>query len=332
MNIFAATVFATTWAPVYPYIQKTENGKVKSHSVPYGVYDGPNGPGQTFVYANGKRLYTIEKYFDTPFFTTNNGQFLIEFDFQLNYQQPMILFDDNGKEIIEPILYDGKAVTIYKDGKLFQTINVNTLKIDTSKMKVNESGNWFAWHYMVSDTTMNDLKIKMQQHPVFIENDKLYLLTADNQLIEIKITTGEITDRKNAYETLKQKSNWTPTTVKRKYQKVKYPSKFLLPLLQNGETMNQGLATFLNKRITLEDSATIQLYIHTLLINKEGKCERVYVSQSKRMDQKKDFINDKEDDQLKIEIENWIKQQTYQTKTFPRDFQKFKYTDFVYLK
>jgi hypothetical protein len=244
----------------------------------------------------------------------------------------MGIIDDSGKVTIEPIVYDGKAVNIYENGKLFKTIDFSELKIDTSKIKVNEFGNWFSWNYSGVDTTKDALKKKMYQHPAFIENNKLYLITADNQLIAIEVATGQVTYQQNAFETLKQKTNWTPTTFKRKYKKVKYPDKFLLPELQNGKTIDQGLAELLNKRISDgdRDSAVIQIYFHTLLINTEGKCEVVYTSPSVRKATKKDNYID--DPKLKIEIEDWIKQQTFKTKTFPKGFQKFKYTDFVYLK
>lgn len=330
LTFFAVTAFATTWAPIYPYTQKTEDGKVKSHSVPYGVNDGGYGPGQTFVYSNGKLLYFIDKYFSTPFFTTNKGQYLIEFAFFLNYRQPFGIIDDSGKVTVEPIVYEGEAIKIYKDGKLFKTINFKELNIDTSKIKVNKFGSWFAWNYSLNDTTIDVLKRKMYHHPAFIENDKLYLITADNQLLVIEVATGKITDQQNAYEILKHKSNWTPTTFKRKYKKVKYPDPFLLPKLQNGKTIDQGLAELLNKRISNGDSAVIRIYFHTLLINKDGKCEDVYISPSTRNDTKKDNYID--DPKLKIEIEGWIKQQTFKTNTIPIGFKKFKYTDFVYLK
>lgn len=332
LTIFAVTAFATSWGPIYPYTQHTEDGKVKSHSFPYGVYDGGYGPGETFVYANGKLIYTIDKYFSSPFFTTNNGKYLIEFDFYPNYRQPFGSFDESsGKVTIEPIVYDGKVVNIYEDGKLFKTIDFSELEIDTSKIKVNKFGNWFAWNYNLNDTTKDELKKKMYENPAFIEKDNLYLISADNQLIGIEIATGKIADRQNAYETLKQKSNWTPTTFKRKYKKVKYPDKFLLPELQNGKTIEQGLAELLNKKISDgdRDGAIIQIYFHTLLINKEGKCEIVYISPSRKDINKGNYIDDPK---LEIEIVDWIKQQTYKTKTFPRGFQKFKYKDFVYLK
>lgn len=332
LTFFAVLGFARTWAPIYPYTRKTEDGKVKSYSVPYGVNDGGYGPGQTFVYSNGKLLYSIDKYFTSPFFTTNNGQYLIEFNFYLNYQQPSDIMNESGIVTMGPIVYEGEAINVYKDGKLIKTINFNELNIDTSKINLLDVGNWFGWNYSINDTTKDVLKKKMYQHPAYIEKDKLYLITADNQLIAIEVATGQITNQQNAYETLKQKNNWTHSTFKRKYKKVKYPDKFLLPKLQNGKTIDQGLAELLNKKTSYidKDSAVIQIYFHTLLINKEGKCEDVYTTPSTRNDIKKDNYID--DPKLKIEIEDWIKQQKFKTNTIPRGFLKFKYSDFVYLK
>ena len=88
----------------------------------------------------------------------------------------------------------------------------------------------------------------------------------------------------------------------------------------DGKTIGQGLAEFLNKRLTTgdRDSATIQIYFHTLLINKEGKCELVYVSPSIRDDNKKDFMHFGNDAKLEEVIEDWVKQQTFKTTTIQR--------------
>src|SRR5690554_1900040 len=329
----SSSSWATTWGPVYPFVQKTENGKVKTHSIPYGVYDGPHGPGETFVYSNGNLLYSIDKYFLSPFFTTNNGQYLIEFDFHIDYHQPLGNIDDSGNVTTEPIIYDGKAVNIYKDGKLFKTIDFKELKIDNSKIKVNNYGNQFSWNYSINDSIKNKLKMKMYQHPAFIEENKLYLISVDNQLISIEIETGNIIDRQNAFEILKLKTNWKPNTIKRKYKKVKYPDKFFLPNLQNGKSIDKALSELIDMRTTEgdKDSALLQIYFHTLLINKDGKCEEVYVSPSRRSDLKNDFY-DEVDKQLKTEIEKWVMGQTFNTKTIPNKFLKYKYSDFVYLK
>ena len=175
--------------------------------------------------------------------------------------------------------------------------------------------------------------MKMYQHPAFIEENKLYLISVDNQLISIEIETGNIIDRQNAFEILKLKTNWKPNAIKRKYKKVKYPDKFFLPNLQNGKSIDKALSELIDMRTTEgdKDSALLQIYFHTLLINKDGKCEEVYVSPSRRSDLKNDFY-DEVDKQLKTEIEKWVMGQTFNTKTIPNKFLKYKYSDFVYLK
>lgn len=326
----AIIAFASTYAPVYPFIQKTENGKVKSHAFPYGGYDGPYGPGETFVYANEKLLYSIDEYLISPFFTLNNGQYLIEFNFVLAYIEPFSLIDDDGKVTVSAVKFDGDAVRIFKDGKLLKSIDFTELNVDSSKIEIAKHGNRFAWNYNVPDNTKDKLKVKMKKYPAYIEGSTLNLITADNQLISIDIASGKITDSQNAYETLKVKSNWKPTTITRKNIKVDYPEKFLLPKLENEQALEQGLAAFLNKEITDRKSAEIKIYIHTLLINKSGKCEYLSCSPDIRQDTVNDnFIYSAE---LTTKIENWIMQQTFKTDDFPKDFQKFKYTDFIYLK
>lgn len=56
LSLFTVCSFATTWAPIYAYTQKTENGKVKSISYPYGVYNGGFGPGETSDVTEGEGI------------------------------------------------------------------------------------------------------------------------------------------------------------------------------------------------------------------------------------------------------------------------------------
>jgi hypothetical protein len=324
---------ASEWAPVYPYIQKTENGKVKCHSFPYAGNRWPWGPGQTFVYYNEKPLYTIEKYFTNPFFTTNNGEYLIEIQFNLQLKRSNLIIGDKERLHAGPIEYEGDAITIYKDGKLFRTISFAELHIDTSKVFVNNAGEWFGWNYQTKGHAENGLQRKMTEHPAYTEADTLFLITADNRLININIPTGKIISSGNAFSILSLKMNWTPTPFKRKYKKTKYPEDFLLPKMKDGRTIAQGLARHLSKRIANgdKDSAVVQIYFYSMLINRQGKCEEISVSPSRRSGINNDFYGGI-DDQLEKEIEKWIKEQTFQTKTIPKNFLKFSYTDFVYLK
>lgn len=328
ITIYTVASFATSYGPVYPYTQMTEDKRVKSISVPYAVNDGGYGPGQTFVYAKGRHLYTIDKYFLTPFFTINNGQYLVEFNFFLKFTPSSEVIDGIGYLTVTPKNYKGDAVNIYKDGKLFKTIDFTLLRIDTAKFRANR----LAWNYRIDSTNNDTLKMKMFKNPAFIENDKLYLITVDNQLIGIDVATGQITDRQNAYETIKEKTNWSPTIFKRVYNEITYPREFLLPKLISGKTIEQGLAKLLNKKAANDNrhSATIKIYFHTLLINKKGRCEVIYTSTSiDGISNANAYICERD---FENKIEKWIKKQKFQTKTFPKGFLKYKYKDFVYLK
>ena len=125
-----------------------------------------------------------------------------------------------------------------------------------------------------------------------------------------------------------------PPKISRKYKKIKYPDKFYLPLLENGKTIEQGLSELLDYESSNldRDSARVQIYLHSLVINNSGKCELVYVSPCIRENTEIDFMNIGDNVELKSKIESWILSQTYNIKTLPKDFIKYKYSDFVYLK
>jgi len=84
------------------------------------------------------------------------------------------------------------VVRIYKGGKIFKVISFDDLKIDTSKLYRDESLDRFGWGYRLKEGDTDKLNIKMAEYPVYIASDTLSLITIDNQLVHIKITTGEI--------------------------------------------------------------------------------------------------------------------------------------------
>ena len=324
--------WATTWAPIYPYTQKTEKGKVKIKSFPYDPFHGGHGPGETFVYCKGELLYSIDKYFTTPFFTYDNGKYLIEVDFYLNFQNPIGIIDENGTIHKDPINYDGDAIRIYENGELRNTIKFSELKIDTSRININKYGNWFSWNYRSNDST-NAMKNKMDDFPAFLSDGDLHIITSDNQLVTLDIKSATQSNVPNAENYFDQKENWKPTKIKRKFHKIKYPEKFSLPKLANGKTIEQALSEFLNKEPANDnrDSSTVQIYFHTLLINSNGACEDISVSPSTRSGVDKDFSHSY-NAVLKERIEEWAMKQRFKTNTIPKSFVKYKYLDFVYLK
>ena len=152
-------------------------------------------------------------------------------------------------------------------------------------------------------------------------------------MIIIHIDSGENINNLISYKALNQKIFLQSKPTEPQTQPDEYRECYHLPALQIGQKLARGLAEPLNQKISdyKEYSAVIQIYVHTLLINKEGKCEDVSVSPTVRTDIHMDF-DFKCNMELKAEIELWIKNQTFATNTIPKGFQKFKYSDFVYLK
>jgi len=210
---------ATTWSPMHRYKQKTEDGAITCQSFPYGPHDGPHGLGETFVYSQGELLYSVDHYFSNLFFTADNGQYIVEFDFWLRYDMPDRLISPDGSIEITATSYDGVAIYIYRNGQLTKKIEVAQLVPNETDLIIYPSPHRFEWTYHRSDSAVNPLKDKMEQYPVFLEGLNLSLITADKKLVEIDIATGSIRHKGDAYQAMQQKTNWSPAWPKRKYKK-----------------------------------------------------------------------------------------------------------------
>jgi len=319
---------ATTWAAVYPYTQRTEGGAITCRSVPYGVHDGPAGLGETFVYNKGQLLYSIDKYFSTPFHTFGNGRYVVSIDFHVSYpNQVTHILDESGtvirEEENEP---DAKVIHIYDQGVLLKTIAFSDLRVDRSKVRTNTNGGWLAWDYVAPELDGTTLQTRMAKHPDFVEGDRLCLIAADGQLIEIRIPTGEVVARSVAEVPLAQRADWNPPSIKRRYERVKYPEKFFLPSLEDGRTLEKATADMLGMLVAERDEqrADLEVYLHTLMINRQGRCEVVYATVTPLGGKKPDGV-------LQGQYVTWIQQQAFETRTIPRGFSKFKYSGFLRL-
>lgn len=329
--IFPVKVFATSWLPVYPYSQKTENGKVECKSYPYEVDKGPHGLGETFVYSGGRLLYTIDKYFYHPFFTANNGEYIIEYQTGSDFHIPDILLYPNGKEMREPFVFDMDAVKIYKSGALSRLIHFSSLGIDTTKLDVNYNGHWVNWGYQ--NKIMNDsLGSKMAKNPVFMEGGNIYLITCDDQLIGIQLSSGKIVSREKASSTLGKKRRWNPVSTPKEFFSVKYPEDgfYELKTIQGMELDSAILNLFgLTSTDVDRDKAKMRIDIRQLLINRDSVCEKTELVVEFRDEGTKKFNYNPG---LSAELEKWVLLQRFDTLLIPEGFQKFCFSGIVYLR
>lgn len=310
--------FTFSSSTFYPYTLKLDNG-IKIKSVAYRTYDSPE-PGKSWIYKNNKLLYSINKRLTGYVLTNVSGDFLVEINFSL----PDLMFDgfiedENGDSVFVN-RFEGKAIKVYKKGRLEKTIDFKDLQIDKSIIESNY--NQFYWG-------PKDKEIKV---PAIIQNDTLKLISIDTSEIiialqDLKIDKHQLNiNRQQYFSSLKVKRKIT-------LKKRGLPDKFILPLLDTEESIESKLADYLeyspadNER----DSARLQIYIHTLLIDENGSCVQCYVTPTLRETTTIDFGYEPDKD-LKKRIEDWLMSQQYQTKLIPRWTDKYGFSDFIYLK
>jgi hypothetical protein len=274
----------------------------------------------SWIYKNNKLLYTLNKRLTGYVITNETGEILVEIDFSLyDLKIDGYLFNEKGDSVYID-RFSGEAIKIYKNGKLEKVFDFKDLHIDKSVVEYKYDR--FYWG-------TKDKEIKV---PAIIQNDTLRLISIDS--CEIIVALRDLKSDKQQL-TKKRHDYFSSLKVKRKItlKKRGLPDKFILPLLDNEETIESKLANYLgyapadNER----DSAKLQIYVHTLLIDKNGSCVQCYVTPTLRDSTTTDFGYEPDND-LKKKIEDWLLSQKFHTKLIPRWTDKYGFSDFIYLK
>ena len=347
LMFFVQSVWGS-YSAVYPYIQKTKKQNVVIKAIPYDPFLGSTTNGLTQVFLKNKLLYSIDNYYSEKLFTSDDGRYLV------------IIHSLSGN------YYEYPAIEILKDGKPCKVFAVKDV-IDTAILV-----NYIPfWHYYYDSDDYSDfyfyktysepnyeyknydydyykgyklrtidrIEQNLFKNSIYVQNNSLFALTNQRTVIKIDFNTL-IIEKFPITEIIPNRKEFNPPKTKITYKKIKYPQ-FVLPNLKSGKSVIRNLAELLDKKAAYnrEDSAVIQIYFHTLLINKEGKCEDVYLSVAQKAAYEKDFPYNhpwnppnEEDENLKLKIKQWVMEQTFDTKTIPKGFQKYKYSDFIYLK
>ena len=305
---------------VFPWTLYTEDD-IKVESIPFQIYNGGK-LGITKVYKKNTLLYSIDGYFSNFIILNSTGEFFVSIDFSLyRIGHDEIIMDKNNNRIQRAEQFKGIAVSIYKNGKILKTIDFTDLHIDTAQ--VIKKYDKFYWQTRTEH---------LFNCPAYIKNDTLSIFTIDNQIIQISLTTVEILKPKKLIA--KKVDYFAKLLPKREFNLIqaKFPENFILPKLMNGKTIEEGLAKHLKlKTVESKKNALLDIYIHSLLINSEGKCEDCSVSPSKRIDINKEFGYNYNQDLSKT-IEDWIYKQKYDTKLIPEYTDKYVFSAFIYMK
>lgn len=354
---FALCSFATTWAPAMPYTQKIKGQKVTIKATPFNPYWGSPIFGETKLFYKNKLLYTIDKYYREQLISSNNGIYLAKINISLDtrgfsYNQTAIEILKNGKpfkkipliDLIDSIediqasrfLYWGydfnyekyeNATRKYKGCK--KTWSKRELrKCETNRISLpycKECKEIFGYYDSVK------IEKNLADNPIFIKNNTLHILTNQGYIITYNFNT-HILKRILFEEVVTDKKAYSPPKIKKKYRRIKYPSKASLPKQKNGKTLEIAISEFLDiDTVDYYKNGAIQISIMGLLLNEDGKCERVnvYYQVKNGSNNKQEFVEDKE---ISKSVANWLYSQEFSTSDIPKGFPKFVFSDFLYFK
>ena len=318
--------------PVLPYRLKSKKGKIKIHAFPYTPFSQNTGVGETYVFRKRKELYVIPKYISNPIFTYAKGDILVELKYNIMFNHPMSNQKNGGNVENKSLEFDGNVVTIYKSGKLFESIHFSDLGLDTNKFEIHTYHHEIDWRYICTDSS-NEKLVKIGNQPYHVNGNILSLFTIDDEWIQVDIETGLIIDHKDIKEFISSSEKLDDEIIEKKFEPVMYPKKFTLPRLASGKSLKNGLSLYLNKLVAINyrDSAHVQIYVHELLVSKDGKCLEVDVSVSTRKNSTENFGHIF-DEKLKEKIEKWIMGEMFISNSTPVAFPKFNFYGFIYFK
>jgi len=340
LMFFTYNVFADQWRAAYPYTKKVEGQNVTIKSIPYEPFSASPMKGLTQVYLNNKLLYSVDNYYRERIFASNDGRYLV-----IVYPLKIPSRKISG---LDYKLYEQEVIAVLKDGVPFKTFTLKET-LDTASLNYNAKDWLYRWDYETYGARkLKKEEISIFRNSIYVQNNSLFVLTNKNFVVKLDLTTLTL-EQLPMEEVIPNKKKFKPPKITVKYRHVRYPDKyfkyrktgsaFFLPKLKNGKTIEEGIAEFLCLKvgnIRDRDSAVVQLYFHTLIIAKDGKCDYVYVSPSQKTADDKDFSSkypmDEQDKALKLKVEQWIMEQIFETKTLPKGFPKYAYSDFIYLK
>lgn len=367
LTVLSQTAFGTTWSAAYPYTQQIDGQNVVIKVFPYAPYSGSPMIGVTKVYLNKKLLYTIDKYYRERIFTSNDGQYLVVV--HTSNSAGITSYTSFG---IEQINFNQTAIEVFKNGQPFKAFTlkdvVDTTKlanngrffywgynVDFEAFQDAEFGCksceevYGKRGLKTGDTTeiypdelekcrnqcdsvkLKKVEINISKNSIFAKDNSLFVLT--NLNVVVKLDFAGMTVQQIPFDTiLPDKKNFNPPKIYRKYKKVKLPGEFDQPNMKDGRSFEKGVADLFN--LTVPDNTTEKsfcVFISYLVLNKEGKCIDFYGTVNDERISKY-FSEESKNKEMTEKLNKWVKEQTFDTKLIPKDFDGYSFRCIFYLK
>lgn len=312
--LHAIPLQATTWAAALPYTQQIEGQQIIIKAKAYWPY-AASPYGETAVYNKKELLYTIDRYFRGPVYTSNDGIYLVAVATN-NYTgvTSTVHFGQNW------INYNAPAITIYKNGRLFKVYRIRDV-VDTTLL-LND-GVLYDWGYSIdwgervqemqyncdaciktygkkalascdteeiepdeckqcnSDCDSVALFRKLLsfvENSVYVEKNVLHVITNQNKIILLDfkdLSLGSVP--LNGLD--KDFETFDPPKRKTEYDTtINLPDKFAEPTLLSGENLDTALARYLGIKLARGNSfmdGEWSVFLRRLVINTHGLCEEL---------------------------------------------------------
>jgi hypothetical protein len=355
---------ATTWSAAQPYKIVSAENDIIVEAIPYQPYHW-SPLGETRVYKAGRLLYTIDKYFREPVFTTSNGEyFIVVFNSNSYGVSSIVHFGQN------TIDKNRTAIEIFKNGKPFKKYSMSDV-IDTSVLPNN--GVLYQWSYFVDwprevikdvvsgckickdiweedvliscDTNEIDIVnceecrtecdsaalyeqlYRIEESSIGIKGDTLRILTSQRILIEVAFSPKSL--QRIPFDVSKMNVPKI-TTRKVEIKEIEMPDKFALPQLANGDTMETELRKLFADLGRYNGNDQVAVTISNLLIDSLGRCENLELTvvDIANKDWDKHYYNYSAKKFYSI-LSNWIKLQRFDTSLLPPSFKKYSFYGFI---
>lgn len=288
---FSLTVKADMPGPAYQYDRYSEDEKFYFKSIPFYNYDLTNF-GKTLIIdaLSKKELYKIDNYLPSESFISNDGKSLVTTTYWMS-----------GHSDLE----EQDLITIYTNGK-------NPIKYYLNDLISKKS--------MLQQTTSHTL----WYNKMFVTNDTLNILSLEDKIVRISLTTGKIIDKiekENCFECGNLDELVEPKTTY--YRNIKYPKGYIFPDLVNKKDFHSSLISGL-KRTEVEEysDAVYSIFIYGT-IDRNGNCEIFMLNTS---------VNEKENKEWEKQVSEWVLKQKYKTDLIPENCDKWVFQEYFYLK
>jgi hypothetical protein len=303
----------------------SENGEYYLQSIPFdNEEESLFGKSYVFKTGQGEPLYSIDRHFN---YTGYPNKINLSNDGQTIFYINDIFLNDNFDE--------QKAITVYVKGTLCKSYTVSGLNgCNTDKQDcyllyknsevINRDSTTWTNHQLLLGFNQGTSVIERfaNSSNIFSSNDSVYLIDQFRQLKTFDLKTGDLLNTTNFDSNYIRLTNIAKTN-SIQIETIDSPSGYDLPLLADGNKVNEALASHLNMAtMDIFDKDDNKYKRYTVVVNAiidiNGKMEINEMKVDGKLPEK--------------EIRDFLTSQKFEMKDIPQVLEKWRFDAYIYLR